>query len=242
MVSKEEALRELNLSEKEIKVYIASLMLGQSSVNEIAQKANLNRVTTYDILKSLEEKGFTSYVIKSGVKYFEAVDPSKFLSSLKEKQEKIKQVMPELLAIKTILTEKPSIEFFEGIEGLKSIFNDVLQTNKETCFVGAPKMLSVLEFYFPHFVKQKRKQRIFSRVITTDCKEMHEYKKKAPRKYLEMRFLKDKIETTKIIYSNKIAFLTFEEKNSIGVLIKNKQIVELEKNLFNLIWKYPLAS
>lgn len=85
MVTKEEALKELNLSDKEVKVYLSLLMLGQSTVNDIAKKANLNRVTTYDILKALLERGFVSYVIISGVKHFEAVQPSKFLRFFERK-------------------------------------------------------------------------------------------------------------------------------------------------------------
>lgn len=238
MVTKEEALKELDLNEKEVKVYLALLMLGQSAVNAVAKKANLNRVTTYDILKSLLEKGFVSYVIISGVKHFEAVEPSKFLDLLKEKQEKIEAVLPELEAVKASLTKKPQIEMFEEINGLKSIFNDILKENKETWFIGDPKMLDVLQFYFPHFIKQKRKQGIFSKVITYDCPAMRKYKKEAPKKFIHMRFIKQKIDMTKIFYGDKVAFLTFRERNSIAILINNKDIADTEKKLFDILWRH----
>ncbi|MFC1723493.1 TrmB family transcriptional regulator [Nanoarchaeota archaeon] len=237
MVTKEEALKELNLSDKEVKVYISSLMLGQSSVNSISRKARLNRVTTYDILKALLERGFVSYVIKSGVRYFEAVDPSKFLDDLKEKQAKIKSVLPELEGIKATLTKKPQIEMYEEIKGLKSIFNDILKENKETWFIGDPKMMDALQFYFPHFIEHKRKHNIFSKVITYDCKKMRSYKQKTPRKHMEMRFIRKKVDMTKIIYGTKVAFLTFEEKNSIGVIIDNKDISGTERKLFDIVWE-----
>lgn len=236
MVTKEEALKELNLSDKEVKVYLSLLMLGQSAVNDVAKKANLNRVSTYDILKALLEKGFVSYVIISGVKHFEAVEPSKFLDSLKEKQEKIEAVLPELEAAKSSLTKKPQIEMYEEINGLKSIFNDILKENKETWFIGDPKMLDSLQFYFPHFIKQKRKQKMFSKVITYECAAMKKYLKEAPKEFINMRFIKEKIDMTKIIYGDKVAFLTFKEKNSIGVLINNKDIADTERKLFDNLW------
>lgn len=236
MVTKEEALKEMSLNDKEIKVYLALLKLGQNTVNEISKEADLNRVTCYDILKSLLEKGYVSYVIKSGVKYFESVEPSKFLDELKLKQEKMQEIMPELELIKKSLLEKPDIETYEGINGLKSIFNDILKENKQADFIGAPKMLDALEFYFPHFIKQKRKQNIFSRVITEDCKEMHNYKKKAPKKYINMKFINKKIEITKIIYGSKVAFLTFDKENSIGILINHKEITNSERNMFKILW------
>ena len=237
MVTKEEALKELNLNNREIKVYLSLLMLGQSTVNSVAKKSNLNRVSTYDILKALLERGFVSYVIISGVKHFEAVEPSKFLDLLKEKQEKIEAVLPELESIKVSLTKKPQIEVYEEIGGLKSVFNDVLKENKETVFIGDSKMLDVLQFYFPHFVKQKRKQGIFSKVITYDCKAMRKYKKESPEKFIHMKFIKQEIEMTKIFYGDKVAFLTFKEKNSIAILISNKNIANTERKLFDIIWK-----
>ncbi len=236
MVTKEEALKELNLSDKEVKVYLSLLMLGQSAVNDIAKKASLNRVTTYDILQALLERGFVSYVIISGVKHFESVEPSKFLDSLKEKQEKIEAVLPELEAAKSSLTKKPHIEMYEEIDGLKSVFNDILKENKETWFIGDPKMIESLQFYFPHFIKQKRKQGIFSKVITYDCNAMRKYSKESPEKFMHMKFIKQKIDMTKIFYGEKVAFLTFREKNSIAILINNKDIADTERKLFGILW------
>jgi sugar-specific transcriptional regulator TrmB len=236
MVTKEEALKELNLSEKEVKVYLSLLMLGKSTVNAVAKKARLNRVSTYDLLESLLNRGFVSYAIISGVKHFEAVEPSRFLDSLKEKQEKLEEVLPELESIKTTLTKKPQIEVYEEINGLKSIFNDILKENKETWFVGDPKMLDSLQFYFPHFIKQKRKQGLFSKVITYDCPAMRKYKSEAPERFIKMKYISQKVEMTKIVYGNKVAFLTFREKNSIGILINNEEIANTERKLFDILW------
>ena len=52
-----------------------------------------------------------------------------------------------------------------------------------------------------------------------------------------MKFIKQKIDMTKIIYSNKVAFLTFREKNSVGILINNKDIAETERKLFGVLWR-----
>ncbi len=46
----------LGLSESETKVYLSSLELGPTSVQEIAKSAGLSRTATYDIIASLQEK------------------------------------------------------------------------------------------------------------------------------------------------------------------------------------------
>jgi len=231
MLTKEEVLRELNFSEKEINVYLAL------SVNQISKKSNLNRVTTYDVLEYLLEKGRVNYFIKSGVKYFEAVDPSKLLDELKEKQEKLQQILPKLESIKQTLKEKPRIEQYEGIEGLKSIMNDILKEKKESWFLSDVDLIESLEFYFPHFIKEKRRQKIFSKVISSPSAYMKEYKRKSPKKFVRVKFIDIPLKVTKIIYGNKVAVLTFEEKNSIGIIIENKEIADAEREQFKLLWK-----
>lgn len=236
MVNVKEALESYGLNDKEIKIYIALLSLGQSTVNEISKKSNLNRVTCYDVLKYLQEKGLVSYAIKSGVKYYESASPKKFLGDLKEKQEKIKEVLPQLEALKQFTIEKPTTEIYQGIEGLKTILEDVINQAKETWFIADVNFMDSLEFYFPHFIKRKRKEKIFSKVITTDCKRMRDYKKKAPKTSVNIKFIKQNLPTTKIIYGDKLAILTFNKESSTGLLIKNKDMAETERRLFNLLW------
>lgn len=94
---KEEILRSLGLNNKEVKIYLANLQIGSNLVQKIANFANLNRTSAYDLLKSLEQKGFVSYTIKSGKKYYQAVDPKKIIDLLKEKELMIKKYYRNLI-------------------------------------------------------------------------------------------------------------------------------------------------
>jgi len=79
LIMKEEILKSLGLSDKEIRLYLTSLQLGSSLVQNIANIAGLNRTSTYDLLKSLEQKGFVSYTIQSGKKFYQATQPNKII-------------------------------------------------------------------------------------------------------------------------------------------------------------------
>ena len=52
----ETELKKLNFSDKEARVYLALLELGEAPVQKIAEKAKVNRATTYVILESLKKK------------------------------------------------------------------------------------------------------------------------------------------------------------------------------------------
>ncbi|MBW3004153.1 helix-turn-helix domain-containing protein [Candidatus Woesearchaeota archaeon] len=235
-MSKESILKDLGLSDKEIKVYLTLLSVGQSTVNKIALKSKLNRVTCYDVLNYLKDKGLVSYVIKSGVKYFEASEPQKLLGDLQEKEDKLKSILPELELLKKSVKQKPSIELYEGLAGLKTVVEDVLKENKECWFLVAPNFIDELQYYFPHFITKKRKQGMFSKVIAEHCERMRDYKKNNPKRFIDMRLVKAKFPTTKIIYGDKVAILTFEKDNSIGIIMENKAIAETERKQFNLLW------
>ncbi len=96
----QEVLKEMGMSEKETIVYLSLLKLGSSTASKISKRAKLNRVTTYSLLESLKNKSFVNYSIRSGVKYFESADPKTFLSSLNEKKENLKSVLPKLKKLK----------------------------------------------------------------------------------------------------------------------------------------------
>ncbi|MCX6800540.1 MAG: hypothetical protein NT091_05345 [Candidatus Falkowbacteria bacterium] len=49
-------LEQLGFSKKEASVYLASLELGASSVQKIAEQAQVNRVTTYVIIEGIKSK------------------------------------------------------------------------------------------------------------------------------------------------------------------------------------------
>lgn len=38
------------------------------------------------------------------------------------------------------------------------------------------------------------------------------------------------------IYEDKIAMLSLEQKEAIGIIIESKEIAETQKSLFNLLW------
>ena len=91
-----EELMKYGLSEKEAKVYLALLKLGPSTVNDIAEKADLVRTTTYDVLKKLKEEGVVGSMNYNKIIYFEAAIPEKLIQILDERKKHITEIMSGL--------------------------------------------------------------------------------------------------------------------------------------------------
>ena len=78
-------LKEIGLNEKEAIVYIALLKLGKSSTQIISKETGINRISLYDILNYLIEKGFANLIIENKIKHFFAISPKNILNKIKKK-------------------------------------------------------------------------------------------------------------------------------------------------------------
>jgi HTH-type transcriptional regulator, sugar sensing transcriptional regulator len=237
VVRVDEALEDFGLTSNEIKLYLASLKLGVSRIQDVARQAGILRTTAYEVVKSLVAKGVVGTVIKSGILFVEAVDPSRFENLLDEKRAKIQVVLPFLNHLKKSVIEKPQVEFYEGKEGLKTILEDILRTRTQYCVIANYAIFKVLDFYFPNFVRRRVKQKVFARVIQERTPELVQAKKRDKEELREMRFSPVVFSSNVFIYANNAAFLTVSRDEPVGVLIRNKEISDTLRQFFELIWK-----
>ena len=233
-------LEEYGLSDKESKVYIATLMLGTAKVNEIAEKAKLLRETTYAVLKSLKEKGIVSYVIKSGIRYFSASDPERLIGLLDEKKKRIESVMKELKELKQTAIKKPVVEFYEGSEGMLTASDDIVRKGNKTVLAYVnTNILKVMPFYHPGFRLRRRERKVFLKAITEKSSESEKLKELDKKELRETRFF-DKImkglKSSFFVYEDKVLFLKASEKEQFGVIIQDKELAELQRKIFENIW------
>jgi sugar-specific transcriptional regulator TrmB len=238
-----EVLRSIGLSEREIKVYLASLKLGSSTVNQISKEAGTFRTYTYDILKSLMEKGLVSSVMKGKTQYFEASDPDRIVEILQEREDQIKEILPQLKQLKKSIAKKPTVEFFEGLAGLKLVHDTILREKpKEIRVYGNPEQhYEIMKFYLPRFVKERVKLGIRARVIIKDSKVGREWMKGKEKEELrQTRFFSEQpkeFPSVTYMWNNKIAYFTIEKK-IIAVIIEDESIAEAQKVVFENMWKF----
>jgi len=118
-------LRKLGLSEKEVKIYLASLELGPNSIQNIAKQACLSRPTTYEIIKKLEEKKLFIETKQKNKRLFSAQSPENILGILRTQKREIEEKEREFIRIIATLEAKYSkeegVRVFKGKESLKSL-------------------------------------------------------------------------------------------------------------------------
>ena len=116
-----------NLNIYETKVWIALLGKGVASAGEIAEISRVPRSRTYDVLESLEKRGFTLMKLGKPVKYI-AVKPDLVIEKLKANTQKNAEEK-----IKTLLKLKETNEYSE----LEQLYNVGIQPVRHEEISGA---------------------------------------------------------------------------------------------------------
>src|SRR3989338_6957290 len=233
------------LSEKEAQVYLAGIELGEASIQRLAEQADLKRPTVYDIVASLEKKGVFSMVTKKKKRYFLAEDPENVLALLKARQHAFLEALPELKLLFQTGGKKPRVRFYEGVEGLKAMYWDTLESKGVVLAYGAITEMweAVSQEFINDYVRERVKRKIFMRGIVPATHDSQEY---ARRDKQEMRHLllvsaaKFVFQNEINIYNDKVAIFSFPEK--IGVIIESQKIAETQRAIFELAWLGALQA
>ncbi len=238
-----ESLEKFGLTEKESKVYLASLELGDATASDIAIKGNLPRTLVYDILERLIKKGLISYSKKDNKKYFLAVQPKEFLSIIREKETAISSIMNELETIyKKEGTKRPKVEIYEGTEGMKTMMNDILNSNvKEFLAYGSSRSsYEIIPAFMDEWHKKRVKQKLVMKIIYNNTKQARKKVKniKSSLKLTIYKFMPIELEspTATVIYNDKVVLQSWT-KEPFSVVIKSKEMAENQRNYFDEMWK-----
>ncbi len=245
-MSLDKELGKIGLSDKEARVYLASLELGQTSVQNISRKADVNRATTYSVLESLVKKGLCSTTEQNKKVYYSASSPNALLSLFEIKKKKIetqeeyfKKMLPELSSLHNKQESKPTVRFFEGKQGLLNSVSEFYFTKVDD---SEPVRMLYNKDLIEEVIDEKDRlkfrkirlgRKIKSKVIYNYEQGVLQTTADGQRRRIssEDSLLKCDIE----ILGNSVLFAPLTEKLS-SVLIKNQEITDTLKVLFDLAW------
>ncbi len=243
-----QVLQEYGLSAKEASLYLACLELGSAPVSSIARRLGENRVTTYSNLKNLVKRGIVNETIKNKAMSYVVVPPQDLLDKLQKKYDLLKEKMPEFLAIASKYDNKPQVQLFEWLEGLKNLYEGVIshwwewmdQDEPYLTFTGSGDMDPGLQSYFvdtfiPWRLKFPRKTHS---ILAGKSDNKYVKYHTQSHKYLEINdpvfVFADEI----IIYGrDKVAIIMYNTNELCWLVISSITLHDGLKSMFSLIWK-----
>jgi len=239
-------LESVGFTKGEIRVYLSLLKLGETSTGPIIEKSKITGSKVYEILDKLIEKGLVSYIIREKTKYFQASSPKRLMDyvnkkerELSEQKKDIEKIIPSLDSIQKSTQKAQSSQIFEGYEGIKTVFNLILESLKPNeeyyAFTLGEELKTKNIMLFLQNYHQKRINRKIKVKIIAQTKERSLFKNLSKLKDLQIKYHDNPVPLGVFIFEDYVATFTFKEKPT-AFLIKSEQISNSYKNFFISLW------
>ncbi|MBI5654945.1 hypothetical protein HZC53_04835 [Candidatus Uhrbacteria bacterium] len=233
-------LRSIGLNESEVEVYLAALEGGPAQAQMLVKKSGFSRPATYLAIEQLMQKGLMSSV-KFGKRYQYAAEPPERLvnygksqvNNLSTKVGEIEHGLDDLRLMQH--GERPSVKFYEGVEGLKAILQDLADSKPESTLEIA-NMEAVRGVFTTEELQAV--QRILVK-IKAKGRALLSGKVNSIRPGVEARLLpKDEFGFYGdiLVYGDKVAMVSFKGK-MVGAVIENPVLAQTQRALFELAWR-----
>jgi HTH-type transcriptional regulator, sugar sensing transcriptional regulator len=240
-------LKEAGLTEGEVKVYLALLKHGSSTVGPIIEESGVARSFVYHILDSLIEKALVSYITKEKTKYYQAAQPQKILDYIDERKEQLKKnrakveaFLPQL-ALLQASAKASTVNVYEGFKGVITVFErqyEKLGKGDEYYFMGID---STWGGYQESYWMKDHKRR-----IAAGIKVKLLFHRNTPKRFLDVRnnmwgadarYMPLAIDSPAWFFGYKDVTVIGLQQNPIAIEIVNEEIAVSFRNYFDSFWE-----
>jgi hypothetical protein len=248
-------LSELGLSGKEIRVYLTLLSLGSAPASVLGKKTNIVRSTAKYTCEQLRRKKLVSVLTKNGTDWYTVEPPKKIFLLLEEQKHTLEQktsaaqrILSSLEHLHHPQSTMAKVQFFEGVDGIIEMFDDVLITG-ETLFgafrLGANIHLDILNYVKQTYIPKRKELENTAYMLVNENEATTAYRKRdAEMNRITLQMDKERypFDTCMHIYGKKVAFYSYDEHDLTGVLIQNENIFHTQQALFRMAWELALMQ
>ena len=245
-----QVLGELGLSGQEIEIYLQLLKsTGVLPASTIAKQLKMNRTTAYKALLRLTKIGLVTKTMKHGIICFLAEGAEQNIKSrIEQRYRQLESTQLLFLNsvddLKEVYKEQfyvPSVRFYEGIEGVKRVYEDTLHEGQTIYAFENPADMAdeIYDYICRDFLPRRVQEGIFSYVISPDNTQSVNFKTSDEKNKRETRLLPKKKLPFQIeinIYGDKIAFFSYRKNELFATIIKGKTISQSMLAIFNICW------
>ncbi|QQR78502.1 MAG: hypothetical protein IPJ68_05525 [Candidatus Moraniibacteriota bacterium] len=240
----EQRLRALGLEEKEAIIYLVCLRLGKDTAFHIAERSGLKRTTAYFILNNLAERRLVATEKTRKATLFSPAHPRRLQIQVEHQKKVLDDLLPELAALYNMDPDKPTVQVFEGENGLKRVYEDIiadLEKKAEVLFYGSVAHLEI----YPDLIQawqRATKNKVYRIRELLNVDQFHqEYAREISKNKNPHHILRSLPEDSaafqndNAIYGNKVVI--FSTKNKLfATVIESHDIAQSYRAMYELAW------
>ncbi len=235
-------LQKIGLEEREAQVYLTSLFLGPTTILKLARACEMKRTTLYGLVEDLQQKGLM-HREQRGLKHMYAPEnPEKLETVLESRQLEFKNSLPELLGLYGLQGEESVIKYYTGISTMQQLYRETLKeihpqedylviANQEKWYNLDPK-------FAVSFTEDRANLHGKTRLLLQDSEIAREHKKFEKNFNQKIKILPSgtPLNVDTLLLPKKMIVLELTPPY-MTVVVENKSIVELHRQMFELVWR-----
>ncbi len=238
-------LEGLGLTTSQARAYLLLLENGELTPVSLADQTAETRTNAYSVLDKLSKLGLAERTTLGKRVSYKPLNPvgletyvEKRRNILLNNEFRFKAILPELTKRYYQLTEQPAVRFFQGEEGLKSIFDDILQTKEDVHLIMTANQHDFLgEDFLEDFISARIAKGIKVFALTPHSQDMkhnlgNDKKHLFERAFYDAQSYQVPVEIN--IYGDKTAFLSYGEE-VFGTVMHSPQIAQSMRQIFMML-------
>lgn len=239
--------RHAGLSEKQAKLYRLLLETGEERASVLSRRSGIKRGNVYALLADLAAHGLVTGFEKENIAYFRPEPPAKLLAIVEAREKEVSvtkhlasDLLPHLTTQWKAAVGRPVVQYFEGEKGLHDVFDDIYAPGKSEVYGCVD--LEQADAAFPrhiatHLIPKRVKNAIVAKSFIADSPKAHTLQSQDVS-HLRESVLLDKtaypLPAEIDVYEDKIAMLSFQKDEFIGIIIQNSAFAQSLTSIFKL--------
>lgn len=249
------ALKELELTDHEARLYVLSLEVGPHPIGQIAEKMGISRPNIYKLIKGLESRGLAALPSGGKLKRFSVASPSLVAELLEKKQQKDKELKNDFSALLPDLLVKyqrgdlpSSVRIYKGRGQYIGAFFGMLDEGKDSLdfFGSVDDFLNLIDMDDQRdYLKERVKRGLKSRTLTLPGPNADRISGEDKENLRETRIMMQLVpfKASFHFFADKVIF--WQPENLLAIRIEDDLIVAMLKSMYENLWeqaKRPTTS
>lgn len=233
-----ELLKSLNLSEDQARVYLAALELGQANMQSLSKKSGVKRTSIYYFIDELKARQLIVETKKRQRSVYSAVHPDQLIEIEKTRLHELQRLRPELVALYNASSSKPRVTFYEGIEGIKNVYGDILKERQPLVgWSDIEHRSKILGPFFESYAPERARRNITYKAIIRDTPAARSWAKKNIGHLREYKYVQsDDFDTEIDMYGEKVVIFSFRTTPPYAVIIEDKHVADTMRMAWQQLW------
>jgi sugar-specific transcriptional regulator TrmB len=235
-------LSRLGLSENEGLIYLALLEEGPANISALAKRTGLYRPQIYALLPGLNNKHLIAQQKIGRRALYLAENPTQLKALVNRVSDDLEAVADDLFQVYRNSKHRPVIRNFEGKEGIKRVYEEMINICKKGDVIyryESPSNHLKIKEYYPKLYIDKAtgpQNSLIEKFVITNEKTHNLRRKRLERysKFVPTSLDPFEYDITQLIYHNRVVFIDY--KREAANVIESKRYAEFQRQLFKLLF------